>query len=461
MSKAKRAVNKASRSPAPPTSDYGFLEALGQIIAVSALETLGRWRRSPRGCPIKKLSVAALLQALLFHFLFCTGTLVEHVRQLLGISLAASTLSERRTALGLKPLLECLRLALRPLARPEQQPEAFWRGWRLVAWDGTQFSLTNTPQILARMLKAATRRGRAAWAKIRVVVLLEVGLHNPLAAQVGCQGESEVALARRLVSSLTQGMLLLADRLSGGGILLGELYTRSQAVGAHFLVRVVQRTKVQVIKTLRDGSRLVTVTIWNPEHPHQVLATLTLRQIRVTVSRPGWRSTELRLWTTLLDPKNAPAAELTRLYAKRWEQELYWRQMKLELRKSELLTSHTLETGTQEILLLVLATALLAQERLRAAAGQRPVLEISFVKCLELLRPLWLVLALAGQVLEPTVRQQLARVVRREIQRCVKPKRRARSCVRAVRQPVTGWPRLIKPKYATGPWSYAIVKSDR
>ena len=454
-------MQKACRPPTRPTSDYGFLEALGQLIAVSALEALGRLRRSPRGCPIKKLPLAALIQALLFHFLFSTGSLAEHVRQLLGIKLAQSTLSERRAALGSKPLLECLRQALRPLAQPEQQPEAFWHGWRLVAWDGTQFSLTNTPQILARVLKAATRRGRAAWAKVRVVVLLEVGLHNPLAAEVGCQRESEVALARRLVGSVGKGMLLLADRLTGGGILLWELYTRCQAVGAHFLVRVNQRTKVRVIKRLRDGSRLVAVTIWNPEHSHQALATVTLRQIRVRVSRPGWRSTQLRLWTTLLDPKSAPAAELARLYAKRWEQELYWRQMKLELRKSELLTSHTPETATQEILLLILATALLAQERLRAAAGRRPVLDISFVKCLELLRPLWLVLALAGKVLEPTARQRLARIVRAEIQGCVKPKRRARSCLRAVRQPVTGWPRLIRPKYAAGPWSYAVVHSNR
>ena len=194
MSKEKRALNSASGAPPPPASDYGFVQALGQLIAVSALEALGRWRRSPRGCPTKKLSVAALIQALLFHVLFCTGSLVDHVRQLLGVDLAPSTLSERRTALGSKPLVECLRLALRPLAQPERQPEAFWRGWRLVAWDGTQFSLTNTPQILARMLKAAARRGRAAWAKIRVVVLLEVGPAQP----VGGAGR----LPRRIGGSL-------------------------------------------------------------------------------------------------------------------------------------------------------------------------------------------------------------------------------------------------------------------
>jgi hypothetical protein len=45
------------------------------------------------------------------------------------------------------------------------------------------------------------------------------------------------------------------------------------------------------------------------------------------------------------------------------------------------------------------ATALVAQERTRAAAGIAPVLQISFAKVLELLRPLWLVLAIGGDLL--------------------------------------------------------------
>jgi hypothetical protein len=390
--------------------------------------------------------------------LFPTGNLAEHLRQLTGLTLAESTLSERRSALSWQPLREGLRQALRPLGRRAQHPEAFWRGWRLVAWDGTQFSLTNTPQILARWSKTATRRRRAAWAKIRVVVLLELGLHNPLAAQVGFQGESEIVLARHLVGNLTRGMLLLADRLTGGGILLAELYARCRQVGSQFLVRVNRRTKVQLIKKLADGSHLVLVRVLDPENNKRILVTLTLRQIKVRVARRGWRSTKLRLWTTLLDPKSAPALELARLYVRRWEQELYFRQLKLELRKNELLTSHTPETAVQEVLLLILATALLARERMRAAAGQKPVLDVSFVKCLALLRPLWLVLALASRVLNQPAKRQLMHCIYREIQRCTKAKHRPRTCLRAVRQPVGGWPRLLKPKYATGPWSCVIAK---
>lgn len=425
------------------------------------MEPLGRLRPSPRGRRAKQLSVAGLIQSLLFHFLFPTGSFAEHLRQLTGLILAESTLSERRSALSWPPLVACLRQALRPLAQAECHPQAFWRGWRLVAWDGTQFSLTNTAQILAHFPKAAARRGRAAWAKLRVVVLLELGLHNPLAVQVGFNGESEVVLARALVASVLAGMLLLADRLTGGGRLLAELFHRCQQVGSQFLVRVNGRTQVKRLKRLADGSHRIAVTIWNPEHPRQILETLTLREIRVRLTRRGWRTVELRLWTSLLDPNQAPALELAHLYAQRWEHELYWRQMKLELRKSEVLSSHTPETATQEVLLLVLATALLAHERARAAAGQQPVLDVSFLKCLELLRPLWLILALAAEVLTPKAKRQLVRVCYREIQRCTKPKRRARTCLRAVRQPVTGWPRLLEPKYATGDWAYAIIKRAR
>jgi hypothetical protein len=43
--------------------------------------------------------------------------------------------------------------------------------------------------------KTKSRRGRGAFAKMATSVLLELGLHNPLAAAIGRQGQSEWALA--------------------------------------------------------------------------------------------------------------------------------------------------------------------------------------------------------------------------------------------------------------------------
>ena len=120
---------------------------------------------------------------------------------------------------------------------------------------------------------------------------------------------------------------------------------------------------------------------------HRIQRHLRLREIRVRVHRRGFRSQLLRLWTSILNERHAPALELARLYAQRWEHELYYRQLKLELRRSDRLQSQTLETAAQEIAAWILSSALIARERARAAGAGIPVLRVSFVKLLELLRP--------------------------------------------------------------------------
>ena len=432
------------------------MAALGQLISTAALEALSHLRRSPRGRK-PHLPGATFLKALLFHFFFPTGTLAEHLRQLTGCKHSESGLSERRQATSWRLFTSWLGQALRPMAQREVHPTAFWRGWRLLAWDGSQFSLTNTPQVKEKTSKARARRRWAAWAKITVVVLLELGLHNPLAAAIGYQGQSEYALTKQLLAALTPDSLLLADRLTGCPAMLYALYGQLLALGSHFLVRVRKNLTVLKRRRLADGTSLIEVALCNPWSQHDVLATFTLREIQVRAFRRGFRTETIRLWTTLLDPTTAPALELAQLYTQRWEQELYFRQLKLELRRSEVLQSHTPETGAQEVAMLVLATALLAQERARAAGGKLPVLEVSFVKCADLLRPLWLILALAGHVLTAAQRRLVSALVDQEIQACRKPRRRHRSCVRAVRQPIKGWPRLLQPKYAHGPWKYSVV----
>jgi hypothetical protein len=66
-----------------------------------------------------------------------------------------------------------------------------------------------------------------------------------------------------------------------------------------------------------------------------------------------------------------------------------------------------METAAQEIAALILAAALLAQERDRATAGKVPVLRVSFIKSIELMRPLWLVFALGDDLLEDWQKRQL------------------------------------------------------
>jgi len=332
-----------------------------------------------------------LLPALIFHCRSGAGTLAEHFFQLYQAPLADSSWSDRRARMPWQVFTRLMQWAVRPLVQRRRHPEAFWRGWRLLATDGTQFSVTNTPTVKATQTKAKARRGRAAFAKIVTGVLLEVGLHNPVAAAIGHQGQSEWALAVSLLARLPKQALLLADRLYGCAAFAWQAFQACRRVGSHFLMRARQNIQVELVRRLKDGSRLVRVPVRQKGQPRVILHWLTLREIRVRVGRKGFRSLELRLWTTLLDPKEAPAQELAELYTKRWEHELFYRELKHCLRQSEVLQSHTMETAAQEIAALLLAAALLARERDRAAAGKGPVLRVSFLKLLELMRPLWLV----------------------------------------------------------------------
>jgi hypothetical protein len=289
-------------------------------------------------------------------------------------------------------------------------------------------------------------------------VLLEVGLHNPLAAAIGHSGQSEWQLSAQLLAQLAKGCLLLADRLYGCGAFAALALDRCQKIGSHFLIRTRSNIKVNTQRRFRDGSRLVEVPVRHPK-TRRVLRTIVVREIWGQVHRKGWRSEPMRLWTSLLDPKEAPALELLELYGQRWEQELYFRQVKLQLRRTALLQSHTVTTAAQEIALIILASALVAQERARAAKGMAPVLRVSFAKVLELLRPLWLVLAIAGDLLtEDQQRQITERFYNHMLLRLVQ-ERDSRSCQRKVRQPVGKWARLLKTESWSGPLSFSILRS--
>jgi hypothetical protein len=430
--------------------DGGFLGAWRQLLGPFQPRLGKRRGRKPR------VALPQLLAAMVFHFMNNTGTLAEHFAMLFDDALADSSCASRRARLPWQVFAELMQRLLRPLAKKRRHPTAFWRGWRLLAMDGTQFSLTNTPQIKRTRQKAKSRRGRAAFAKIGASVLLEVGLHNPLAAAIGRLGESEWELARRLLAQLPKAALLLADRLHGCAAFAWELSQACQRVGSHFVIRARRQIQAQTVRRLSDGSRIVRLPVRQKGKPRVIRHWLELREIRVTVQRPGFRSTPLRLWTSLLDPRLAPALELVELYAQRWEQELFYRQLKRQLRKTEVLQSHTMETGAQEIAAMMLAAALVAAERAAVAHGQLPALRISFVKLLELLRPLWLTLELCDDLLEEWQKKEMTERFHRLAQRCVTPRRRSRSCPRAVRQPIRGWPRLLKNESWTGEVTFHV-----
>src|ERR1700712_4801008 len=110
--------------------------------------------RKTRGRP-PKIEGPDLSMGLVFHCLRGTGTLGENIRILMRKKFAESSLSERRQNLPWEIFTSFMQAVLCPKAIPKKHPLAFYQKWRLVAMDGTQFSVTNTAQILGSLSKAA------------------------------------------------------------------------------------------------------------------------------------------------------------------------------------------------------------------------------------------------------------------------------------------------------------------
>ena len=83
---------------------------------------------------------------------------------------------------------------------------------------------------------------------------------------------------------------------------------------------------------------------------------------------------------------------------------------------------------------------------------------MSFGKLLDLLRPLWVVLSLGGDLLNDRQQRALTQRVLEEVSKCQTPKRRTRSCPREVRQPIGQWPRLKRNRYCSDPVQLVLLK---
>ncbi|MCP4325864.1 MAG: transposase, partial [Alteromonadales bacterium] len=59
---------------------------------------------------------------------------------------------------------------------------------------------------------------------------------------------------------------------------------------------------------------------------------LSLRQIKVTVTQPGFRTKSFHIVTTLTDPSCYSAKAVADLYFQRWEVELYFRDIKTTIK---------------------------------------------------------------------------------------------------------------------------------
>jgi hypothetical protein len=255
-------------------------------------------------------------------------------------------ITQARKRLGPEPLELLFGKVAVPVAG-ELTRGAFLRDWRLMAIDGFELDVPDTPANAAAFGYPAGAREHPAFPKVRVVTIGECGSHAKVAAQlgpVGGKGTCEQALARRMFGRLGAGWLLIADR----GFYNWPDWQAAAATGAALLWRVKADLRLPVLELLPDGSYLSLVarpTLHDKARNKLIAAAragerldpaqaMRVRVIEYEIGdRDGDGSGELiALITTITDPAAASAQELAQAYCQRWEEETGHDQLKTCLR---------------------------------------------------------------------------------------------------------------------------------
>lgn len=248
-----------------------------------------------------------------------------------------SAIFQARQRLGSQPVADLFARVAAPLAGPDT-PGSWLAGRRLVAVDGTCLDVADTVANEEYFGRPGVNKGeQAAFPMARVLALAECGTHAIFAATVGTYAQSEAVLAQQLLpDALEPGMLVTADR----GFFSYALWRTAAATGADLLWRVrTDRSapRPNHLQDLPDGSWLAHL-----RQTHSAAARreepLLVRVVDYTIDDGRDDAGEAeppvvyRLFTTLLDPDVAPAADLALAYAQRWEIESAFDELKTHQR---------------------------------------------------------------------------------------------------------------------------------
>jgi hypothetical protein len=141
---------------------------------------------------------------------------------------------------------------------------------------------------------------------------------------------------RQQLDEFEAGDILLGDKAFCGYRDICERLER----GVDSVISLCRRTPIkdaQAIRTLGSDDLLihwrrpVTMKGLTADEVRRFPCNLRLRQVKITVDNPGFRSRSIYLITTLLDAERYPADALRDLYFRRWDVELFFRDIKITM----------------------------------------------------------------------------------------------------------------------------------
>lgn len=255
----------------------------------------------------------------------------------------AAAIGNARRRLGADPVETIVRQVIQPVATPDTQG-AWYRAWRLVAFDGTTFTVPDTEENDAQFGRPGSGRGdgKGAYPQAQAACLVELGTHAVLDARLEPYRVSENVLIEEMFTALRPEMLALADR----GIYSARRWAHAVASGADLLWRVPSSLILPPVQALADGSYLAEIT----PPKKSGMPPFRVRVIEYILPDVADGKDELyRLITSIFDPAQAPAKDLAGLYHERWDIEGFFKQIKsVQLGADKILRSKSPDGVRQE-----------------------------------------------------------------------------------------------------------------
>jgi hypothetical protein len=251
--------------------------------------------------------------------------------------------------------------------------EWLWKGRHVEIVDGSTATMDDTQENQDAYPQSKNQKAGLGFPILRFVVLLSLATGTVLECAIGaCRGKKtgEQSLFRQSWEALQAGDILLGDRLydayrdiallkaRGIDVLFGKKQSRhcdfrcGRKLGKDDHVVTWKKPKY-------DASRYDSKEEWEslPEE-------IQIREIRVIVSRKGYRTRTVVVVTTLLNAELYSAKEVTDLFAQRWHCELDLRSIK------QALGMHHLHCRSPQMVRKELWTYLLAYNLIRVRMAQ-------------------------------------------------------------------------------------------
>lgn len=297
------------------------------------------------------------------------NTSCAHVRQLGNFAFTRSAYCEARKRLPVDVLRTLLRETGRRV-RTGASPTGRWRGHRVVSVDGSTFSMSDASELRSLFHWAPEKRG-FEFPVSKFVALFDLMTGALLDLAPATMRDHELSIVQRVHDLLRPGDVVVADRLYCTYAYLAQLLGQQ----LHIVMRVPASSRrvdfrpqrahakhthwkgPQSIWIRRLGKHDQVVEWikpaqappWLPRETWDRLPDrLRVREVRYRLTRRGYRSREVTVVTTLLDPDRYPKAVIAELYGRRWQVETNLRHLKTTMRMN-ILRCRTVEGVYREL----------------------------------------------------------------------------------------------------------------